>query len=246
MVNYTIPNYTSKEYNFYFTSLRKLINNVYKSVAEYPILSASINFDLFLNPNDFNLLIKDIYLKVGVRIQEQTLKDLTRISKKSIEEFTPSFIEQRMIEYIDSIILDKVTGIVQTIKNNILDVLRSAFEVGKSPKDIQKELLKKGLVNSKQQAEAIARTEMTSARSVGSIIAAEKSGVVKTKKWRSGRAGRTRQSHLAANGQEVPFDGKFTVGNSLLRYPADQQGEAKEVVNCRCFMVFGVGEQNRF
>jgi len=57
----------------------------------------------------------------------------------------------------------------------------------------------------------------------------------KTKKmWVSQRDGRVRHTHRIADGQTVPINGYFTVGNSMLAYPTDPEGSPEEVVNCRC------------
>lgn len=56
----------------------------------------------------------------------------------------------------------------------------------------------------------------------------------KKKMWVSQRDGRVRHTHRVADGQTVPINGYFKVGNSLLAYPTDPEGEPEEVVNCRC------------
>lgn len=61
----------------------------------------------------------------------------------------------------------------------------------------------------------------------------------KTKKmWVSQKDGRVRHTHRVADGQTVPIKGYFKVGNSLLAYPTDPEGEPEEVVNCRCHLSY--------
>lgn len=59
------------------------------------------------------------------------------------------------------------------------------------------------------------------------------------KKWISFLDGKTRDSHVSANGQVQLLDAPFSVGNSLLMFPQDSSmgASAKEIVNCRCVMV---------
>lgn len=45
---------------------------------------------------------------------------------------------------------------------------------------------------------------------------------------------RTRESHVEADGQQVPQGQPFTVGGTELRFPGDPFGPAEETVNCRC------------
>ena len=58
-------------------------------------------------------------------------------------------------------------------------------------------------------------------------------GVVQKKVWIATPDDRTRESHLALDGEEVDIDDTF--GNGL-KYPADPDGDMSEVYNCRCSM----------
>ena len=86
----------------------------------------------------------------------------------------------------------------------------------------------------------IARTETTrveaSARfNVGQE--AEKLGFEVYKRWVATDDDRTRPWHNEADGQEVPLNEPFIVGGEELMYPADENGSAENVINCRCTMV---------
>ena len=50
---------------------------------------------------------------------------------------------------------------------------------------------------------------------------------------------KTRPSHSRLDGDAIPMKSKFKNG---LRYPGDPQGEAKEVVRCRCDLTFITGD----
>ena len=60
----------------------------------------------------------------------------------------------------------------------------------------------------------------------------------KKKMWVSQKDGRVRHTHRVADGQTVPINGYFKVGNSLLAYPTDPEGEPEEIVNCRCHVEY--------
>lgn len=81
----------------------------------------------------------------------------------------------------------------------------------------------------------IARTETMRASNSGSYHIFQESGM-KQKEWVSTHDGRTRSSHLAADGQQVPMDGFFNVGGYKMLHPHDSSMGAPtgEVVNCRC------------
>jgi len=59
------------------------------------------------------------------------------------------------------------------------------------------------------------------------------------KRWLARHDDRTRPSHKAADGEEVPVDTAFTVGGFPLRFPHDPFGPPQEVINCRCRLSFG-------
>lgn len=60
----------------------------------------------------------------------------------------------------------------------------------------------------------------------------------KKKMWVSQRDGRVRHTHRVADGQTVPINGYFKVGNSLLAYPTDPEGEPEEIIGCRCHIEY--------
>jgi hypothetical protein len=89
------------------------------------------------------------------------------------------------------------------------------------------------------QAKRIVRTEATNAANYATEQAALNlfPGQNMTKTWKSGFDDRVRDAHRAANGQVVPFNGKFSVGGESLQRPGDPNGSASNVINCRCSMI---------
>lgn len=57
------------------------------------------------------------------------------------------------------------------------------------------------------------------------------------KKWVAHHDGRTRPTHLEADGQTVRVDQDFIVGGYAMGYPGDPRAPAKETANCRCVLV---------
>lgn len=87
-----------------------------------------------------------------------------------------------------------------------------------------------------------ARTMMTSAENGGrfnSYLRAGDLGINMEKQWLATLDGRTRHSHAAQDGEHVPIKEEFSNG---LMFPADPDGDPREVYNCRCTMVAVVGE----
>lgn len=81
----------------------------------------------------------------------------------------------------------------------------------------------------------IARTETIGALNAGEHLSAELSGVVQSKEWLTQGDDRVRDSHAALDGLVVPIDESFDNG---LAYPGDQAGDASEVIQCRCTLLY--------
>lgn len=64
--------------------------------------------------------------------------------------------------------------------------------------------------------------------------------------WVSTLDGATRPTHVAAEGQRVPLDGAFMVGDppGPLRFPGDPAGPPQEVIQCRCTTILVRPGQN--
>lgn len=54
------------------------------------------------------------------------------------------------------------------------------------------------------------------------------------KQWITMRDRKVRHTHREVNDKIIPIDDYFQVGNSLMRYPKDDNGSSEEIVNCRC------------
>ncbi|MDP2654888.1 MAG: phage portal protein [Candidatus Omnitrophota bacterium] len=83
---------------------------------------------------------------------------------------------------------------------------------------------------SKARAKTIARTEVHVAVQEGTFAGYKDAGMT-TKIWVAVMDADTRDSHVEADGEEVPIDQVFSNG---LMFPGDPGGSAEETVNCRC------------
>jgi HK97 family phage portal protein len=94
-----------------------------------------------------------------------------------------------------------------------------------------------GRSNTDARAMAIARTESSGAMSQGSWDQAKDAGIFVAKEWLSFDDGNTRPTHLQARDEGIiPINNKFKSNN--LEYPLDPSGDADEVINCRCTLVY--------
>jgi uncharacterized protein with gpF-like domain len=91
------------------------------------------------------------------------------------------------------------------------------------------------------RGEAIARTESINALRSGhhdAVMQAVDAGDVDERdtyhEWDATGGARTRDAHIAADGQRRPIKQPFIVGDERMMYPGDPAGSAKNTINCRC------------
>ena len=136
-----------------------------------------------------------------------------------------------------------LSGIFNGISNQIDRIIAQAFqEEGLSQTQIADSIRSKAPQISATRAAMITRTETHSA--VGHAqhayheVVKDVVGVNMQKRWVSTADARTRTAHVLANGQIVDFDEDFLVGGSRMRFVGDPRGGARNVINCRCTIVY--------
>ena len=58
------------------------------------------------------------------------------------------------------------------------------------------------------------------------------------KKWVATQDGRTRSSHSSANGQTVDMNEDFLIGGTPMGFAGDSKGGSRNVINCRCVIIY--------
>lgn len=91
-------------------------------------------------------------------------------------------------------------------------------------------------------ARRVARTETIAAVNGGQYAGAaarqDATGEAAFKQWLATGDARTRDSHVAANGQVRALVDPFLVGGAALQHPGEAGGPASEVINCRCTLLY--------
>lgn len=157
---------------------------------------------------------------------------------------------QDIVNYYNLFLLSKaVIPISETTKQFILDQLTEAQQQGLSIQDTVNSLENTDIT--RNRARLIARTETAKASQFGAMWGARKTNYVTDKVWISAIDMRTRRlpeneySHLAMNGVKVGMNEPFMVprregGYERMDHPADPNGSAADIVNCRCSVGFSV------
>jgi HK97 family phage portal protein len=80
----------------------------------------------------------------------------------------------------------------------------------------------------------IARTETVGALNQGEFLSAQQSDILVEKEWLC-EFNNSRESHMELDGTRIPMNDTFDNG---LQYPGDKAGDADEVINCQCSLLF--------
>ena len=94
----------------------------------------------------------------------------------------------------------------------------------------------------RNRARLIARTETHNVSSFANhkyhTTVADNLGINMQKRWCAVNDSRTRSFHAEANGQTVNMDGDFIVNGVPMSFAGDPKGGAKNVINCRCVILY--------
>jgi SPP1 gp7 family putative phage head morphogenesis protein len=163
----------------------------------------------------------------------------------------PEGFRNLAVEWAKGNAVSKAKSITETTATVLRDVVAEGIAGGDSNDAIAKAIRQRydqwsGKGDSpvdRSRAMVIARTETGSAANWGAynggLATAEAAGLEIQKVWIATSDQRTRDSHAEVNGERVAKDEAF--GNGLL-YPHDPNGDAGEVINCRCTIGWEVVE----
>jgi hypothetical protein len=223
------------------SKVRRYYKNQYYKGAESFLSSGQTSFQLLFNTSELIKIYRDLYSDIGLQFAKWYARNFDKYIKKGVnpnqyvDEWQNSFAS-----YGSAVGAERVTLVSGTAKATLVKVTQNLM----TDLDFQnlgiaeKTRILRSQFNrySAFQAERLVRTEATSAanfatlKSANTIFPAEDL----QKEWISATDERTRPTHRAVNGVVVNQTDFFTVGDSLMMYPGDPRGSAKEVINCRC------------
>ena len=139
----------------------------------------------------------------------------------------------------------RVTGIEQTTKNAIADIIARGIANGTGQKELCR-MIQSEMSTTKSRTKLIARQETSTALATGQYDMMRIAGAT-MKTWHHRPQKNPRDgihspiNHVALEGETVPIDSVFSNG---LRYPRDpDDGRAEEVINCRCYLTYDFSSQ---
>lgn len=177
---------------------------------------------------------ESVFILFAGRTYDALIRDTKDFTEADVDAWT-----EWVNAYLDNVGAERITLIDDTTKDFVRSVLKDGIEQGWGTDKIARELRDRWAEIDKTRSLRIARTEIVGASNAGSIEGAKATGLELVKRWSAVADGRTRESHLPSvtGAWRVPMDEDFPNG---LAYPGDPKGDAAEVIQCRCAVVYEV------
>ncbi|MGN6436867.1 MAG: phage minor head protein [Agriterribacter sp.] len=219
------------------TAIKKQYSSFIDDLQTFGIDYATRRLTVFAWNADLTPTLRQLYRQAGLRgaVSEYshlltTIKDKPKFRGFGFNEIWT----QEVIDYLQLHILDKaVLPITETTRAFILRVIELGVKEGWGIDRMVAKIRDDQILEAR--ARMIARTETIRAANIGHKVGAKNFPYQVTKGWIAANDHRTRHTHRLVNGQWVEEDEKFSNG---LLFPGDPEAPAKEVINCRCRVIY--------
>lgn len=138
--------------------------------------------------------------------------------------------------------LQKRKSQIKTVAKNyhqeIKNILSEGIDSGMSIDDIAANFGKWFNETEQWKAVRIARTEMGGCRNAGEYYYSMSCPQLTKKRWLHSHSANSRPEHVAMNGVEIRKEQNFIVMGEGLRFPGDERGSGKNIINCRCTVIY--------
>ena len=227
--------------------LRKLTSLFFKHIRtqsatyrEYGVFSTEESQRLL--ENELLPIMKRHYRKIYITIFKDNESKYEKINK-SVD--VAVFDRNRDIESLVTLYNNErdlfLVNVTATISRTIEKVIKEGREEALSLAQIARKINDTTGI-ARRRANAIARTETHNAVSFAQHeyhkTVKDEYGVKMMKRWAATNDLRTRSAHSAVNGQIRDMDEPFDVGGAQMMHAGDPKGGAKNVINCRCLIIY--------
>ena len=222
------------------TLLRKFLNVQLYLYTEYGISNAEVAAQAF--NEDFIPLIQSHYKRVFQAVYKNNEDKYMSDRKADTFVFGTSIDFEAVVSNYFMTRELVLAGVGLRMALRISNLIESGRANGLTLPQIAREVSTKFTAISRGRAALIARTETHNAASFANHayhLTAEKNlGTKMLKQWVSTNDARTRSAHSIANGQSVDMNEDFIVGGVAMGYAGDSKGGARNVINCRCIIIY--------
>ena len=190
---------------------------------------------------DFIPLMQSHYKRIFLTMYDNNEKKLYD-QKQEAFVFGRSVDFERLVNNYFNTRTIVLSGITNRMALRISNLIEQGRADNLTLRQITKLVSDKFLPISRSRAATIARTETHNAASFSNhsyyATVQGDTGIKMLKKWVATNDARTRPAHAAVNGQTVDMDEKFIVGGAEMNFAGDGAGGAKNVINCRCVIIY--------
>jgi len=149
------------------------------------------------------------------------------------------YVRERTAWKIERMMSTQLEMINRVIDDTIQQTIDEGLGVLESRKKLVQNLMSdEFVVIERWQAKRIVQTEVGQAQNTGSWVAAQENAEGVRKEWLTSGDERVRESHVHF-GNLGPREMNYYYANNLL-YPCDPNGDAEEIINCRCVILYDV------
>lgn len=220
-----------------YAALRITVDDFIASAKATSLQQAANNLYLIISNEQLANVLREIHQVSGLFFGRKAYREI-EASARQVEKagfgFNLKWITDIANWFLQDL-LQTVSNISNTTRNEILEVLTKAQTEGLSFEDIENRLV--GVIRP-QRARLIARTETAKGAFVGRQLAARDSKWESQKEWISAIDHRTRHGHRLVNGELIDLEGRFQVsykgGVDMMEGPGDPSAHVSNLANCRC------------
>lgn len=199
---------------------------------------ARVIFDLKKEKGKLRVINKVFFEKASRLGAAQSLNELEGLTGQELAAAVKPVERSAVIRRALQVSSQKIGKVAETVQRKVSSELAAGLENGEGLGDLT-ERVRGAMKTTRARAQSIARTQVSGAVSTGRHAGMKAAGV-ELKGWLSSRDDNVRAAHKQAEadyGDGIALDQPFMVGGDALMYPADPNGSAAMIINCRCLQI---------
>lgn len=252
----TIETQRQPYYNVFSNAWEKLLYKQIEPYLEALQTLSGVNYveSIQYDQNDFQTLFLKTWVITGRNFAKESYDKYHKSISLPVrtKDIAKDFYDQYMFEYSFNEAGDRITSIMNTNRDAMLNTIRGAAVKGEAEglgadalaEYIRDALKREATIISKYSAERIARTEVVGASNRGQLLGVQSLGYGAKKTWLPFFDSRTRTFEKGpfnhAIQETVGLYDKFTKTGESLDHPGDPHGSAGNIINCRCSQTFAI------
>jgi len=226
-------------------ALRQQAGPVLKAIRELPAELVLSQVPQLVQPDKIRETLTDCYNRVGIRFSQEYRKELIKKARKdiAIDEGWNEYFNQWIAPILNRNTARKVTRITTTTMELLQKSIGQGINEGLGIDKIARYVRDTFEDATQYRAKMIAQTEVISASNQAAFEGANSAGIEYRKFWSNSGLEGIRESHIFAQDWSYQQDGirpneYFDMGNgNVMLHPGDPEGEAEEIINCRCTLI---------